>query len=187
MKKTSIAAMSLLILSAGANAATYDIDPSHTYPNFTIDHLGFSTTFGRFGKTTGTIELDLKAKTGSVNVVIDAASVDTGFKKRDDHLRSPDFFNVVEYPEITFKSTAVKFTSDRTARVTGDLTIMGTTKSVVLMVDSIHCGKHPFNKKDICGFDATTQIKRSDFGVNYALPAVGDDVAIMLQAEGIKK
>ncbi|MDH5300026.1 MAG: YceI family protein [Gammaproteobacteria bacterium] len=172
---------------ATANAATYQIDPTHTYPNFTIDHLGYSMTYGRFGATSGTIDLDLAKKTGAVNIVIDAASIDTGFKKRDDHLRSPDFFNVNEFPQITYKSTSVKFTSDSTAKVDGQLTIMGVTKPVSLDVTRIKCAVHPMNKKDVCGFDAKTAIKRSDFGVKYALPAVGDEVQIMIQAEGVKQ
>lgn len=187
MRHTLLGAAALFMVAGTANAATYDIDPSHTYPNFTISHLGYSTTYGRFGSTSGTIEMDLAKKTGAVDIVIDAASIDTGFKKRDDHLRSPDFFNVNEFPQITFKSTKVKFTGDSTAKVEGKLTITGVTKDVTLDVTHIHCGPHPFNKKDVCGFDAKTAIKRSEFGVKYALPAVGDDVTIMIQAEGIKK
>lgn len=187
MRHTLIGFAALLTMVGGASAATYDIDPAHTYPNFTIGHLGYSTMHGRFGSTSGTVELDLKKKTGAVNVVIDAASIDTGFKKRDDHLRSPDFFNVMEFPEITFKSTKVNFTSDKTAKVDGKLTIAGVTKDVTLDVTHIHCAPHPFNKKDVCGFDANTSIKRSDFGVKYALPAVSDEVNIMLEVEAIKK
>jgi len=106
-------------------------------------------------------------------------------KKRDDHLRSPDFFNAIEFPQITFKSTKVTFQGEG-ATVVGDLTIKGVTKSVTLAVDSINCGVHPFSKKQVCGFNATTQIKRSDFGVKYALPAVGDDVSLTLEVEATK-
>jgi polyisoprenoid-binding protein YceI len=174
-----------LLLPVTGMAASYTIDPSHTYPNFTINHLGFSTLHGRFGKTTGTLEMDQAKGTGSVNIVIDAASIDTGFKKRDDHLRSPDFFNVIEFPELTFKSTKVTFKGNG-ATLVGDLTIKGVTKSISLDVDSINCGVHPFNKKDVCGFNATGQIKRSDFGIKYALPAVGDDVMLSIEMEAVK-
>jgi polyisoprenoid-binding protein YceI len=184
MKKIMLFICAVLVPMSGM-AASYTIDPAHTYPNFTINHLGFSTLHGRFGKTSGKLSMDKEKGTGSVEVVIDVASVDTGFKKRDDHLRSPDFFNAVEFPEITFKSTKVTFQGEG-ATVVGDLTIKGVTKSVTLAVDSINCGVHPFSKKQVCGFNATTQIKRSDFGVKYALPAVGDDVSLTLEVEATK-
>lgn len=184
MKKIIILVATLLA-PMGAMAASYTIDPAHTYPNFTINHLGFSTLHGRFGKTSGKLVMDQAKGTGSVDIVIDVASINTGFKKRDDHLRSPDFFNAIEFPEITFKSTKVTF-QGKGATVVGDLTIMGVTKPVTLKVESINCGVHPFSKKQVCGFDATTQIKRSDFGIKYALPAVGDDVKLMLEMEATK-
>jgi len=184
MRKIMIFAITLL-LPMGGMAASYTIDPQHTYPNFTINHLGFSTLHGRFGKTTGKLNLDQAKGTGSVDIVIDVASINTGFKKRDDHLRSPDFFNAIEFPEITFKSTKVTF-QGKGATVVGDLTIMGVTKSVSLAVDSISCGVHPFSKKQVCGFDATTQLKRSDFGIKYALPAVGDDISLNIEVEATR-
>lgn len=186
MKKLMLA-VCLSGMALGAQAASYKIDPAHTYPNFTINHLGFSTMHGVFTKTSGTLEMDQAAGTGKVDITIDASSVFTGFGKRDDHLRSPDFFNVVEFPEITFKSTKVKF-AGHGAKVTGDLTIMGKTKSVTLDVDRIHCGKHPFNPKinEVCGFNATTSINRSDFGVKYGTPAIGDQVDIRLEVEATR-
>ena len=170
-----------------ANAASYDIDPTHTYPNFTVSHLGFSTMHGQFGSTKGSLEMDLSAGTGSVDIVIDAASIYTGFKKRDDHLRSPDFFNVVEYPEITFKSTSAKL-SGNSGTVKGDLTIMGVTKNVTLDVSNIKCGKHPFNPKlaEVCGFNATTSVMRTDFGMKYGIPAIGDKISIALEVEATR-
>ncbi len=178
----------LLVLSTGyASAAKYQIDPGHTYPNFSVSHLGFSTMYGQFGKTTGTMEYDASSGKGSVNITIDAASIYTGHKKRDKHLRSPDFFNVVEFPEITFKSTSAKL-SGGNGTVEGDLTIMGVTKPVVLNVSKIRCGKHPFNPKltEVCGFDATTKIKRTDFGMKYGMPAIGDEISIVIGIEGTR-
>lgn len=183
--KNVLLAVVLYTVSMAAIADSYTIDPTHTYPNFTIDHLGFSTMHGRFGKTSGSLSLDQAKGTGSVDIVVDMASVDTGFKKRDDHLRSPDFFNAVEFPTMTFKSTKVVF-KGKGAVVTGNLTIKGVTKSVNLDVASINCGVHPFNKKDVCGFDATTSIKRSDFGIKYGLPAIGDKMDIQIEVEAVK-
>ena len=178
---------SLLVVPVMANAASYKIDSAHTYPNFTVSHLGFSTMYGQFAKTTGTLEMDL-GKSGSVDIKIDAASIYTGFEKRDKHLRSPDFFNVAEFPEITFKSTNVKFSGKSKAKLMGNLTIMGVTKPISLDVSSIKCGKHPFNPKitEVCGFDAHGSVKRSDFGMKYGLPAIGDEITINLEVEATR-
>ena len=121
MKKILLLA-GILALPYVAIADSYKIDPTHTYPNFVINHLGFSNIHGQFGKTTGSLEMDRAKGTGSVQIEIDIASIDTGFKKRDDHLRSPDFFNAVEFPTATFKSTKVTFMGDG-AEIVGDLTI----------------------------------------------------------------
>ncbi len=181
--KTAAVVLSLSVLPAAADS--YTIDPSHTYPNFKIDHLGFSTLYGRFDKTSGRISMDRAEGSGSVDIVIDAASIDTGHAKRDDHLRSPDFFNVMEFPQITFKSNRVKYVGDG-ASVTGDLTILGVTRSVTLDVPRINCGTHPFNKKQVCGFNAITHFKRSDFGMNYGLPGIGDEVSLDIEVEAFK-
>jgi len=187
MKKLIIGSLILLFSAGQAMAASYKIDPTHTYPNFTINHLGFSTMHGHFAKTKGTLDFDQSSGTGSVNITIDASSVYTGFKKRDDHLRSPDFFNVVEFPEITFKSTKASLKGG-SGTVDGKLTIMGVTKNVTLNVSKIHCGKHPFNPKiaEVCGFDATAKVKRTDFGIKYGIPAIGDDVTISLEVEATR-
>lgn len=167
----------------------FTIDSSHTYPHFKIDHLGFSTLMGRFNETSGKLVIDTAAKTGSVDITIKAASVDTGFQKRDDHLRSPDFLNAAEFPEITYKSSKVMIGDDNSVHVEGNLTISGVSKPVALHVDKMNCGIHPMDPKKekfVCGFNATTQIKRSDFGIKYALPAVGDDMEIFIEVEGIR-
>lgn len=186
--RNMIVAMALIAVSGAASAAaeSYTIDPNHTFPNFKINHLGFSTMYGRFGETAGTLTIDRENNTGSVEVVIDAASIDTGMQKRDDHLRSPDFLNVVEFPEITYRSTDVVLHGDGSATVDGKLTIQGVSRPVRLDVSSINCGIHPMDPKKekfVCGFDASTKIKRSDFGVDYALPAIGDEMEIMLEVE----
>jgi len=186
MRKLILAATVFALSTPVVLADSYTIDPEHTYPHFGISHLGFSTMHGRFNKTTGKLEMDVAKKTGSVEILIDASSIDTGHAKRDQHLKSPDFFNAGEFPDIKFKSTKVTFTGDKVSSVDGDLTIMKTTKPVTLTVTHMHCGVHAISKKNVCGFDANTKIKRSDFGVNYALPAVGDDVTLTLEVEAVK-
>ncbi|NOX42236.1 MAG: polyisoprenoid-binding protein [Gammaproteobacteria bacterium] len=174
------------LFSSTAFSASYTIDPEHTYPSFEISHLGFSTMRGLFEKTSGKLTMDLSKKTGSVDIVIDAASINTAHAKRDKHLRSPDFLNTVEYPEIKYKSTKVEFTSDTTINVSGDLTLAGVTKPVVLNVTHIKCGTHPFNKKELCGFDAQAKIMRSDFGLKYGLPGIGDEMKLLFEVEAFK-
>jgi len=188
MHKSVFAAILVSIalpLSAFA-ADSYTIDPLHTYPRFRINHLGFSTMQGRFDKTTGKVTLDRAAKTGSVELAIETASVSTGFVKRDDHLKSPDFFNAAEFPTITYKSTAIHFKGDTPSSVEGNLTISGVTKPVTFTIDAFNCGANPMNKKEECGADASADIKRSDFGVKYGVPNIGDDVKLVLEIEAIK-
>jgi len=165
----------------------YQIDRNHTFPHFAIDHMGFSTLYGRFDLTTGKIIMDRENKNGYVDVKIAAVSVSTGHNKRDDHLRSPDFLNVMEYPDIIYQSRNVKFMGKDKASVEGDLTMLGVTKSVTLSVNRIRCGKNPMNKKETCGFEATASIKRSDFGNNYGRPNIGDNMQLWFEVEAIKE
>jgi polyisoprenoid-binding protein YceI len=167
-------------------ADSYTIDPGHTYPNFEINHLGFSTMHGRFGATHGKIVLDPAAKSGSIDITIDASSIDTGHARRDTHLKSEDFFNVGKYPTLTFKATKLKFDGERLAGAEGALTLLGVTRPVNLTVTALHCGPHPINRKWMCGANATATIKRSDFGLSADLPIVGDEVAISIEVEAFK-
>lgn len=186
--RSIVVGISLLAISSTVMAAeSYTIDSSHTFPHFQVNHLGFSTMHGRFDKTEGKLTIDMAKKTGSVQVKIDAASVNTGFAKRDEHLRSPDFFNAAEFPAITYDSTKVTIRDDKSATVEGNLTMVGVTKPVTLQVSRMSCGDHPIAKgKYACGFDATASIKRSDFGIKYALPAVGDDLKLVFEVEAFR-
>ncbi len=177
--------LAALPFAAQANDS-YTIDPPHTYAHFTVNHLGFSTMHGRFDKTSGKATLDLAAKTGSVEITIESASVNTGFAKRDDHLKSPDFFNAVEYPAITFKSKKFNFKGDAVASIDGELTMLGVTRPVTLTVTEFKCGTNPMSKKYECGAGATAQIKRSEFGMKTFLPAIGDDVKLEFEIEANK-
>jgi polyisoprenoid-binding protein YceI len=183
------AAVVLATLVAGTAYAApenYTIDSTHTFPSFEVSHMGFSTQRGRFNKTTGSIVLDRAAKKATVDITIDANSISTGLEKLEAHLRAEDFFDSAKYPTITFKSTGAKFKGDKLASVSGDLTMHGVTKPVTLNVTAFHCAPNPVYKKDACGADAVTTIKRSDFGINYALPAVSDEVKLLIQVEALK-
>ncbi|MES2354856.1 MAG: YceI family protein [Pseudomonadota bacterium] len=183
-KNALLIAITALSLPALAET-TFNADPGHTYPSFEISHFGFSVMRGRFDKTTGTATLDRAAKKGSVDVTIDAASIDTAHAKRDEHLRGPEFFNVQKFPNLKFKSDDFKFDGDKLVAVNGQLTMLGVTKPVTLQVRLFHCGPHPFAKKEACGVDAATTIKRSDFGMATMLPAIGDEIKIAIEMEAI--
>lgn len=185
---TTTLLITFFIFSTSVFAATetYIIDPTHTYPHFAVSHLGFSTMHGRFDKSSGKLTIDRVAKVASVDVTIETASLSTGLKKRDAHLRSPDFFNTAEFPKATYKSTAVKFNEDTPTTVEGNLTLLGVTKPVILTIIAFKCGKNPMNQKAMCGIDATANMKRSDFGMNYALPGVGDNLKISIEVEAYR-
>jgi polyisoprenoid-binding protein YceI len=185
-RTAAVVLATLVAGSAWAAPETYTIDSTHTFPSFEVSHLGFSTQRGRFNKTTGSIVLDRAAKKASVDISIDANSISTGLEKLEAHLRAEDFFDVTKYPTITFKSTGAKFKGDKLAAVSGDLTLHGVTRPITLTVTSFFCGPNPVYKKDACGADAVATLKRSDFGINYALPAVGDEVKLLIQVEAHK-
>lgn len=177
----------LCILSGAAHAAaeTYLVDSNHTFPSFEVTHAGgFTTTRGLFQKTTGKIILDRAARSGSIEIVVETASVTTGHARRDDIVR--DFFKTAEFPQMIYRSHKLVFSGDTLTAAEGELTMLGVTKPVTLAVTSFKCRPHPVNKKDQCGADGAAQIKRSDFGLN-ATGGTGDDVKILFQIETYKE
>jgi polyisoprenoid-binding protein YceI len=190
-----IAAVSLLALPLAAFAApeSYTLDPYHTYPNFTVDHLGVSTMYGRFDKSSGKATLDRAAKSGSLDITIEAASLTTGDhdkgsrpRSRDEHLRAADFFNVAEFPKITYKSTKVVFTGDNPSAIEGTLTLLGVTKPVNLKIDHFKCIPPQGSYKDRCGGNASGKFKRSDFGMKYGIPSISDEIGLIVEFEAVK-
>lgn len=175
-------------------ASTWVIDPDHTTAQFKVRHLMISNVKGVFEKVSGTLTLDDKDISRSkVNVYIDIASVNTNIKKRDDHLRSPDFFDATKFPSMTFISTRVEQAGVGKLKVSGNLTIKGLTKPVVLEVEGLTPEiKDPWGNARR-GASATTTINRKDFGVNWSGKmdnggaVVAEDVAIQLEVEFIKK
>lgn len=186
MKKALLITVLAVLPINFALADRYTVDPSHTYVSFAVNHLGFSTMRGKFNQQSGSLQYDPSSKKASVSIKIKANSIDTGHVKRDQHLTSPDFLNAVENPTITFESTRVTWAGSKLSSVTGDLTIVGVSKPVTLQITASHCGQHPFNKKDICGFDAEGSIKRSDFGINYGIPAIGDMLDLNIELEAVR-
>lgn len=181
-----VAVLSGVTLAAQA-ADTYEFDPTHTFPRFSISHLGFSTFRAQFNKTSGSVTLDTAKKTGSVEATIEVASISSGVAKLDAHLQAPDFFDAAKYPTISFKGTQFKFEGDKPVEVSGELSMHGVSKPVTLKVVSFNCGTHPMMKVPMCGADLETTLKRSDWGVSYAVPMVGDEVSIQIEVEARKK
>ena len=189
MKKLLLA--SLLAATCGAALAapvTYNLDPSHTYPSFAADHMGgLSVWRGKFTKSSGSVVLDREAKSGTVEVNIETASIDFGLAKMDEHAKSEEIFDVVKFPTAVYKGKLAKFSGDAPTEVQGELTLHGVTKPVTLHIDQFLCKPHPMLKREVCGADASATIKRSDFGISYG-EAYGFnmDVKLQIQVEGLK-
>jgi polyisoprenoid-binding protein YceI len=185
-----VAAALAATLSGGAFAAdTYQLDPNHTYPSFAADHFGgLSVWRGKFTKTTGTVTLDRQEKTGTVDVTIDPASIDTGNAKLDEHLKKDEFFDVTKFPTATYKGTKIKFDGDKPVEVIGELTLHGVTKPVDLKIDSFKCMPHPMLKREVCGVEASGDFNRADFGLDFGQKyGFNMDTKLQIQAEGIKQ
>lgn len=190
MKKSVkfIPALALLAgLAAPVLAApqTYVIDNTHTYPHFSYDHLGFSKQVVRFNETSGKVVFDKEAKTGSVDIVINMKSIDTGFATFDEHIQANDYLDTAKYPRATFKSTKVEFDGDKPSKIHGDLTIKDVTKPVTLTVTSFKAVPHPMLKKDAIGANAHTIINRSEFNAGKTAPFVSDEVRIDIGLEAV--
>jgi len=176
-----------LASAAAAAPATYTLDPSHSQIVFDYTHLGFSTTTGMYSGFEGTIQFDAEdPAASSVEVSFPTASLFTGWDARTQHFLTEDFFGAEANPEISFKSTGIEVTGEKTGKITGDLTINGVTKSVVLDAEMTQLGEHPMEKKPWVGFNATTEIKRSDFDMGMYAPYVSDEVQIAISIEAMK-
>lgn len=182
-----LAATVVLGISASAQVETWQIDPPHSAAQFAVRHFGISTVRGAFSKLSGTVQYDpADASKTTIDVTIDAASLDTRVEARDKDLRSPNFFDVEKYPTITFKSKRAEAEGKGKMKVTGDLTIHGVTKEVVLQVEGPNGPIKDPRGNSHMGASATTQVNRKDFGVNGAPGGVGDDVLITIDVEMVK-
>ena len=189
MKRIAAAALAILPALALADVTTWNIDTAHTQSGFSVKHLVISTVKGEFGKTVGVLKLDEKDITrSSVEATIDAATVNTRTPDRDQDLRSPNFFDVAKYPTITFKSTKVEKAGEGKLKGTGDLTMHGVTKPVVLDVEGPTAVIKDPGGHQRRGLSASTTVNRKDFGLSWnkmvdAGPVVGDQVKIEIEAE----
>jgi polyisoprenoid-binding protein YceI len=191
MKKTfaGLALGGLMALSSNLYAADYVIDKEgqHAFINFKISHLGYSWLYGRFNDFDGTVSWDAdKPEASAVSVTINTASVDSNHAERDKHLRSDDFLNVDKHPQASFKSTAVEMTGDDTANITGDLTLNGVTKPVVLEAKFIGEGEDPWGNYR-AGFEGNTTLRLKDYDISMDLGPASQEVELILTVEGIRQ
>ncbi len=187
MNRIVLASMAAL-LSASALAApvTYKLDPTHTYPSFETDHMGgLSVWRGKFTATSGTVVYDKEAKSGSIDVTVDASSVDFGMPKLNEHVRSAEILDVAKFPTATFSGKFTKFNGASPTEAQGTFTLHGVTKPLTLTIDSFLCKPHPMSKKEVCGADATATFNRSDFGVSFGDKyGFKQEVKLQIQVEG---
>jgi polyisoprenoid-binding protein YceI len=186
-----LAAVAVLLAPAAvlAEPVTYQLDPSHTYPSFEADHFGGASIWrGKFDKSSGTVVLDAKAHTGSVDVTIDLASVNIGNAELDEHLRSPEFFDVKRFPTATYKSSKVHFKDGKPVEVDGIFTLHGVSRPLKLKLLSFKCYQNPIEKKEVCGTEATATFDRSDYGVSFGKEyGFFMKTTVHIQAEGIRQ
>lgn len=189
MLKATLACLTTLAAgSALATPVTYNLDPNHTYPSFEADHFGgMSILRGKFDSSSGKVVLDKDAKTGTVEVVVDTSSIDFGHPKLNEHVKSPDMFDVAKYPQATYKGKLAKFKDGAPTAVEGELTLHGVTKPVVLKIHQFKCMINPTSKKEVCGADAEGSFSRADFGIDYGKQyGFNQDVKLRIEVEGLR-
>jgi polyisoprenoid-binding protein YceI len=183
------ALLPVLGLACGAVSAapvSYNIDPEHTYPSFEADHMGLSIWRGKFNKTTGKVMLDKSAGTGTVEVAIEAASIDFGHPKVAEYVMGAEQLDAKKFPTISYKGKLERFVNGAPTEVTGELTMHGITRPVALKINMFKCIPHPLFKRELCGADAFGTLDRSQFGLDYA-PQWGfkPDVTLRIQVEAL--
>ena len=181
-----LASAGLAPLNSRAELATYSVEPTHTAATWAIPHLGISIIRGRFDKTAGKITLDQIGRSGTVEITIDAASINAGNQKFEDHLRSKDFFHAEQFPKVTYKGRLSKFDGDNPTEVEGELTLLGQTKPVTLKILSFKCRMHPVFTREVCGADGSAPSDRSQFGMNTSVRATSARFELKLQNEAVK-
>ncbi|MAQ71939.1 MAG: hypothetical protein CL565_07065 [Alphaproteobacteria bacterium] len=170
--------------TANAEAQDYEFDKKHTMIMFNVGHMGMSHSWGKFLDFDGDIKFDEESpESSSVDMTIQTASINMDDEKWEDHLKNQDFFDVKEYPTMTFKSTGIQTTGGNTGKLTGDLTLLGVTKPITLDVTFNKAGKRPMGNAYAAGFSAKGEVTRSEFGMDYGIPMVDDKVNLIIEVE----
>jgi polyisoprenoid-binding protein YceI len=180
----------LLAAAAPAAAATerYTLDPEHTFPSFEIRHQNVSWFRGKFNRSRGTVVLDAENPANNlIEVVVDASSGDSGHDELNRKLLGANFFNSARFPEIRFVARDVRFQDGRPVSAQGELTLLGVTRPLTLEIREFACGRHFPSFRPFCGADVHTAFKRSDFGMNYGIPLIGDEVRLAIEVEGFRE
>ena len=186
--KTLLLASLALAAAGAAQAQNYSADPTHTFVSFEVKHNATSTLRGRFDKKEGNVSVDRAAKTGKAEFTIDMSSVSTGVPALDTHLKGKDFFNAAENPTAKFVSDKFTYDGAKVTAVAGSLTMAGKTLPVTLTATNFNCYDNAMLKREVCGGDFETTIKRSDFGVSYGLNfGIPDNVRLLVQVEAVKQ
>ena len=182
------AAAVLLASTVSAQAASYAIDPTHTYATFEINHFGTTTNRGRFDKKEGTVEFDRAAKTGKVEIVVDTTSINSGFVPFNKHLQSPELFNAEKFPTMKFVADKFVFNGDKVSEVVGSLTLLGKTNPLTLKATNFNCYDNPMVKREVCGGDFEGTLDRTQYGMNYGLDwGFPKNVHLVVQVEAVKQ
>jgi polyisoprenoid-binding protein YceI len=180
--------ISLLCLCPTAEAAeSFILDPGHTFPSFEIRHQGVSVMRGKFNRSQGRVVLDPNGPDSRIEVSVDASSGDTGHDGLNQKLPGSNFFSTAQFPEIRFVATEVTFKEGKPVSASGSLTMLGVTRPVTLEIQDYACTRQFPTLRPLCGADVRTSIKRSDFGMNYGIPLIGDEVKLAIEVEGFRE
>lgn len=180
--------VSLFCLSSPAwGTESFVLDPGHTFPSFEIRHHGVSLMRGKFNRSQGRVLLDPAGSGSRIEVSVDATSGDTGHDGLNQKLLGSNFFNAAQFPEIRFDSAEVAFKEGRPVSAIGNLTMLGVTRPVVLEIRDYACTLQFLTRRPLCGADVHTSIKRSDFGMNYGIPLIADEVKLAIEVEGFRE
>lgn len=172
---------------AHAEPATYAIDPTHTFVQWEVLHFGTSTVRGRFGGVEGSVKLDPAARSGEISISVDTTTLDTGIAPFTAKLRSNEFFDVAQHPKAWFIARRVEFDGERVKSLTGEFTLKGVSQGVTLTATRFNCYDHPMLKRQVCGGDFETVLRRGEFGMAFGAPLVADRVRVLVQVEGIRQ
>jgi polyisoprenoid-binding protein YceI len=166
---------------------SFNLDPTHTFPSFEIRHQGVSTMRGKFNRTQGRVVLDPQGGKHLIEVVVDAASVDTGLDDLNQKLRGGTFFNTARFPEIRFTATQIEFRDGKPVAAQGELTMLGQTRPVNLEIRDYACTLQFLTRRPLCGADVHATLRRSEFGMNFGIPLIGDEVKMAIEVEGFRE
>lgn len=181
-------AIAWVLLTAPAWAEErFTLDPTHTFPSFEIRHQGISTLRGKFNRTQGRVVLDPQGGGGLIEATVDAASVDTGMDDLDRRLRGAGFFATGSFPVITFKSTRIEYKDGKPVSARGELTMLGQTRPIDLEIRDYACTQQFLTRRPLCGADVHATLRRSDYGMNFGIPLIGDEVKLAIEVEGFRE